>query len=403
MASEPLLRGALEAALFSPTPWLTAAASLVLLHLLLILCVEVNWRKTPDLGIVAPLSEARPSVCVVVPARNEEANIGACLDGILAQDYAPLSVRVVDDCSTDGTAAEVQKRAKADPRLQLVRGTEPPEGWIGKTHAIHQGTLDVEPDFFLFVDADLVMAPGCLANAVATAEARGADLLTTVPRLDAIGAWELAVQPLIAQLIAALLDVQKLHDPTEKLASANGPFMLFRTSAYRAIGGHEAVRAEVVEDLRLAERIKAQGYRLLYTRAVHQASLRMYGGLSSLVEGWSKNFHEALGPHQWTAPLAALALITVFGGPLLLSFACVALLAAGVLVATPLTITAAAAPAAVVWSGRWHLHHRYRVPAGRAYLQPLGAVVIAWILIRSVRARRRGESITWRGRAIGGR
>jgi hypothetical protein len=128
----------------------------------------------------------------------------------------------------------------------------------------------------------------------------------------------------------------------------------------------------------------------------------MYGGLSSLVAGWSKNLHEALGPHQWTAPLAALGLVTIFGGPFLLSFAWVALIATGLVPATPVSIAAATAPAAVVWFGRWHLYHRYRVPAGRAYLQPLGALVVAWILIRSVRARRRGEFIAWRGRLVGG-
>jgi hypothetical protein len=165
--------------------------------------------------------------------------------------------------------------------------------------------------------------------------------------------------------------------------------MLFRRSAYEQIGGHEAVRAEVVEDRALAEAVKAAGLRLALVRGVELASLRMYDSLGAIVRGWSKNFHVALGGATWAAPLAAAALLLVFAGPYLLPIA-------AALAGAPRAAAVGLGAAAVAVVARLDLARRYGVSARAPWLAPLGAAVVALIMLRSVLP----VAMEWKGRPI---
>ncbi|MSP59864.1 MAG: glycosyltransferase [Myxococcales bacterium] len=361
-------------------------------QLLSALAVWWNHLHTPDVALGAPVNEA-PPLLVIVPARNEEHNIAACVASLLASDYPRLLVRVVDDGSTDRTVERARAAAADDPRFDLLPAGDLPPGWLGKNHALWVGarapSATSEPPWVLFLDADLRVAPTCLARAVAAAERTSADLFTMMPRLEMVSFWEVAAQVLMAQLIVAWLPAKELNDPRHRRAAAIGPFMLFRRTAYERIGGHEAVHGEVVEDLRLAERVKGAGLRLVYMRGIAEATVRMYDSLPAIVRGWSKNFHVALGRARFTAPLVAAGLLFFFAGPWLLGPIAAA---SG---AWPAAMVGLAA-AAVAALGRIDLASRYGITARAPWLAPLGAVVVAWIVLASVLRRR----IEWKGRPV---
>jgi cellulose synthase/poly-beta-1,6-N-acetylglucosamine synthase-like glycosyltransferase len=350
-----------------------------------------NHSHTPPLDD-APPSAREPSLLVVVPARDEEGNIGACVRALLASRLTRLRVRVVDDGSSDRTAAIARAIAEGDPRLEVVEAGPLPDGWRGKNHAAWIGARGAAEDFVLFADADLRVGPDCLARALATAQRAGADLLCLVPRMVTIGFWEEVVQALVAQLIVVWLPAADVNDPAKRRAAGTGPFMLFRRGAYERIGGHEAIRGEPIDDLRLAERVKHAGLRLLLARGVDHASVRMYDSLRAIVDGWSKNFHVALGPAPWAAPLLAAALLLVYGGAWL-----VGPIALGLGDGRAAMVGFGAAAAAAL--ARIDLARRYRITARRCWLAPLGAAVVAWILVRAGWRVMRRRPILWKGRA----
>jgi chlorobactene glucosyltransferase len=364
-------------------------ALLVVGQLCALFALLFNRAHTKELDAPA---DRGTRLTVIVPARNEENNIGECLRALLASEYSALSVVVVDDSSSDRTAEIARELASRDARLQLVAAGALPAGWLGKNHALFVGTRGVTSDFLLFVDADLRVAPDCIARAVCTAERSGADLLCLVPATDSRSFWEDVVQSLIVQLICTVLPAREINNPDKPHAAGTGPFLLFRRSAYERIGGHEAVRDQVVEDLRLAEEIKKNGQRLLLTRS-RSARLRMYDSLHSIVAGWSKNFHVALGRAQWAAPLVGAALIFFYTGPLV---ATTLSLVRGDAVATGL----AGCALALQLGGRVAFAVGYGAHLRRVLWMPFGALIVAWILVRSAVLQRAGATLEWKGRTV---
>ncbi|MFO0574164.1 MAG: glycosyltransferase [Polyangia bacterium] len=365
-------------------------------HAAMALLLAWNRARTSRLPAAgASALPSPPSVLAVVPARNEEANIGDCVRHLLAQDYPNLRVRVVDDHSTDRTAAVVSELAARDPRLELLHAPELPPGWLGKPHALHAGTRDATADYLWFVDADLRAGPQALRRCIARAEADRAGLLTLVPTLVAESFWERAAQPVVAMLLFALIDPVRARDPRSDFAVGMGPFMLFRRSAYDAIGGHESVATEVVEDLRLAQRIKRAKLGLSYVQGVDCVRLRMYDSLQALVGGWRKNFHIALGPLVGLGPLLALVLLGVFALPTVaLGTGVVDSLLAGAV--TPLLELGALCFGAD-YLARASLRLNYGVTLRG--VRALGAAVVAYILAASAWRALTGQPVTWRGRS----
>lgn len=363
-------------------------------HLLIALLLLWNRLRTPALRDAPPPPAPPPSVLVVIPARNEEANIGACVRSVLAQRYERLRVRVVDDHSTDGTAAQVRALCAGpagDDRLELMAAPDLPPGWLGKPHALHAGTRDATADYLLFLDADMRLRPEALGKAVAAAAGAGAGLLTVVPRLLVETFWERAVQPVVASLLFALLDPVRVRDPRSTFASANGPFLLFRRDAYERIGGHAAVAGEVVEDLRLAQRIKQAGLGLAYVHGVDLCEIRMYDSLRAILAGWSKNFHVALGRAQVVAPLGSLLIALCFALPALGLWA-------GVLLRDPELCLVGGLAYGADLLGRLSLSANYGVRFGG--MRALGGLMVAYILSRSAYRAARGQKVMWRGRPV---
>ena len=366
---------------------------------LFVLWTPALLRQRPRIAAYAPPAEdAAPLVSIIVPARNEAHNIAQCVSTLLDSAYARREIIVVDDGSVDGTGDIARALAeRSDGAVQVIDGAPLPEGWFGKPWACWQGYRASRGEVLLFVDADARQEPELIGHAVGALEAERADLVTVLPRQRLRSFWERAVMP---QLLLAIMMrypsagwVNRSRRPRDVIA--NGQFIMVRRSAYEEVGGHEAVRHEVAEDLRLAQHFVAQGKKLFLAHASELMETRMYRSLGEIVEGWTKNL--ALGGRHvvepWLAPLApwlaAAALLLFWCAPPL------------VLAAWPLGFVSGRAG---VWAGGatalsllgWTMAYAgLRVRPTNAPLYPLGAAIAAWIFVRSAL---RGGRVRWKGR-----
>ena len=260
--------------------------------------VTRETRATPKLDRRSPgVGTNAAKVSILVPAKDEAAGIGLCLDALLAQDHPNFEALVIDDRSADGTAEVVGRRASADPRLKLLSIKDLPPGWTGKTHALHWGQQHADGAWLLFVDADTTAHPHCVSAAVRHAEDAGIDLLTALPAIEVGSFWAGVAQPFLGVTLAFLLPPTAVNDPRNaRAAFANGQFILIRRTAYDRIGGHEAVRGKFVEDIHLGRRTRAAGLALRLALAPDLLRVRMYSSVSGIVKGWSRILYAAEEP-----------------------------------------------------------------------------------------------------------
>ena len=235
-----------------------------------------------------------PSVCVVVAARNESEGLASCLRSLLAQDHPELSVRVIDDRSEDDTFDIAQRFARSDPRVSTVRIDALPPRWMGKSHALWQGTSDIDTDWLLFTDVDCKLKHHAVVRAIDEALVRNVRFLSLWPQQSAGGFWEHATIPLCGGIIALWFGSQRVNDPDSRLAFANGQFILVERTAYEQIRGHEAVRSAIIEDIPLAEHAKKSNVACWVASGRNLVSVRMYDNYASIVNGWARIYVGAL-------------------------------------------------------------------------------------------------------------
>lgn len=233
-----------------------------------------------------PLSVAqRPTVSVIVPARNEEACLRACLESLVAQVGIEFELIVVDDGSTDNTRAI----AESFPGVKVIEPGPLPAGWSGKNNAVTAGAEQARGEWLLFTDADTVHRPGSLARAVAEATAQKAYLLSYSPEQDVQSFWEKAIMPVIFAELAETYPPSEVSQPSSTIAAANGQYLLITRAAYEAVGGHAAVAGELLEDVALARLVKQSGHKLVFRFGGDAVCTRMYRTFAQLREGWTKN------------------------------------------------------------------------------------------------------------------
>jgi len=361
-------------------------------------------QATPTLKPLDPKrfvqSEAR--VCALVPARDEEQNIEACLRSLMAQSHERLRILVVDDRSEDATAEVVRRLMREADRLDLLQAPEPPAGWMGKCHALHLGAEHVagDADWLWFVDADTLHHVDSLSASLGEAERVSADLISLVPHLEGRSFWERLVQPSVAALIAMFHRPSRVNDPKRPEAFANGQFILTRVAAYRAVGGHASVAGKVLEDVELAKCFQESGRRIHLAIGRDLFSTRMYSGLGSLVNGWTKNLYllvQAGLARAWFAVIFSMVLSTwpaVFG-----------IWAAGAFLTghrpwPGWALAALLGTYAMVLSFQILLRAFNRWYPAYAPLAPLANLVVAIILLRSAWRHRHGQGVTWKGRKV---
>lgn len=280
------------------------------------LWLVVGNRRLEFLRDEAPLpGDDLPSLSVVIPARNEERKIESALRSVLGQDYPGMQVVVVDDRSTDGTGAILDRMAGAEPGLEIVHLTELPEGWLGKANALHRGARRAEGELLLFTDADVVMAPDAVRRAASHLTRRGLDHLTAVPDLEMPGALLEAATGTFKLLFGIYFRPWEARDPESPKYVGTGAFNLVRTEAYRSVGGHEPISLRPADDLKLGRMLKEAGWRQAAALGTGLLSVEWYASLGGLVRGLEKNAFSVAGYSVLRVAIATAGLLLFMTWP----------------------------------------------------------------------------------------
>lgn len=335
-----------------------------------------------------------PRMSILVAAKDEEANIEACIRSMFAQTYPNLEIICVDDRSSDETPAILRRLATEDDRLKFTSIASLPDGWFGKNNAMHQAVEMATGEWLCFTDADCILgSPHSLATSMKHALDVGAEFLSILPEHEVLSRWERIVQPACSAVM--MLWFSPIAVNRGKVAYANGAFMLMQRSCYEAIGGHAAVRAEVNEDIHLARRARASGQRLVVTSARGLYTVRMYDSFARIWSGWTRIFVGSFA-NTWQIVRAAIVLLYFTFLPWAALVACALAPDWGwgswhglAWVATASCVIQIAAMAFFYRLGR--------IPVRYVLLYPLGGVIALAALVNATKCATAGGSFTWRG------
>ena len=397
------------------------------------------WRTDIRLPSVGPPS-AWPSVAIVVPARDEADILAETLPTLLAQDYpGPARVILVDDRSTDGTAARARRLARAHPSaglpLSVVAGAERPAGWAGKLWAVEQGVRTAtgaagadpgpgpgpgpakgtarpstttaapfpnafpNPVYLLLTDADISHGPHSLRGLVAWAEADRLDQVSLMARLRTVTGWERLIIPAFVYFFAELYPFRWVNRPDRRTAAAAGGCVLVRTSALDRAGGVTSVRGAVIDDVSLARALARSGSRLWLGLADDNAagdgvvSVRSYPRLGDLWDMVARSAFTELRCSTFLLVGAIIGLAVTFAGP-------PAAVVVGLVAGIPLVAAAGAGAWLLMAATYLPMLRYYRQPAWRAVTLPVVAGLYAAMTVTSAWRHRRG-GVTWKGRSYG--
>jgi glycosyltransferase involved in cell wall biosynthesis len=397
-------------------------------------------------------NDSNPVVSVIVPARNEEANLAACLQSLIAQTGIDYEIIVIDDDSSDrtveiarsfigrqgittdastsddatrnattgkGTASSralpERQGAREDdasallgnagasiahgaagvparPSVIVISAPSLPENWIGKNNAMASGAKIAKSKWLLFTDADTVHKVGSLARAVAEAEEHGAALLSYSPEQDVHTFWEKAVMPVIFAELATIYPPEAVNDPASPIAAANGQYLMISREAYDAVGGHSAVANDLLEDVGMARLVKSSGRKIFFRYGGDAVRTRMYRSFTQMKEGWTKNL-TLLFPRP-----VALALLRAAEFVLILANVVIAVWA-GLSGRSNLTIQTAIL-AFILAGWFWLRVRKAHFPMSSNFFAVLGLPLFSAFLLRSVRSHRL-STVAWKGREYG--
>ena len=266
------------------------------------------WRNLGQYLPPPPLDRAsRPGCSVLIPARNEEANIEAAVRSVLENVEVNVEVLVADDHSTDATAIVVQQLGAADPRVRLIQVPALPPGWCGKQHACEMLARHASHSIVLFMDADVRLSPDAINRMVAFMVGADADLISGVPRQVTRSFSEKLLVPLIHFVLLGFLPIKRMRrNRGVSFAAGCGQLFMARLSAYRASGGHGALRASLHDGLHLPRAFRAAGFRTDLCDATQVATCRMYSSHAQVWRGLARNAHEALGSPGLIGPATVL-------------------------------------------------------------------------------------------------
>jgi chlorobactene glucosyltransferase len=334
-----------------------------------------------------------PMVSVLLPARNEEASIAACVRSLADQHYAPFEVLVLDDRSDDATPAVLAALAARHPVVRVLTNDAPAGGLSGKNGACDELARHARGDLLFFTDADTVHAPETLRGLVTALCGEGADMLTGFPR-QALGTWgERLLVPFFAWASLCFTPLVLAYRlPWPALSTAVGQAMLFRRAAYQVVGGHAALGDAVNDDLLLACAVKSAGLRWRLVRVADLIACRMYRGGWHAVEGFTKNYFAVFGSRVVPTVLAFGWLVHMAWTPVL----GLARWALGLAAPEPAGLLACLGVGLLAWAAPYG---ELRVPVGLAVLYPLTVLGSAVVALRSLVLAVTGR-LTWKGRAL---
>lgn len=336
-----------------------------------------------------------PLVSAIVPARNEEANIAGAVESLVAQTV-PVEVIVVNDGSTDRTGEVLAELGQRLPQLRVVEVGELPAGWTGKSYAVAKGVEQARAPWLLLTDVDVRHQPGAVESGLEVARQTGAAMVSFSPDQELRTWWERATIPFVYCRLAEEYPYERVSNLRDPLAAANGQWLLVSRLAYEAVGGHAAVKEEVLEDVALARLLKRSGCRLHFARGVGLARTRMYRSIEEMWQGWVKNLFLLFDCRKGTVAgaVAGAALDTLVWVFLLLALW-------GWGQGWPVSHWILAPLVAIL--GWRHLRYaqalrRHRYPLGCVLYYTLGSVLFAALMVDSATKYLSGEPLKWKGR-----
>jgi len=367
-----------------------------------------NFRQLPRLAktMNQPTQNALPFISVIVPTRNEAFRVEPCIKSLKAQTYPNLEILIIDD-STDMTPHIISDIIQNDTRFRIIKQEPLPSGWIGKPHALHQGSKQAKGDWLLFIDADTSHDPQLITQAINYALKNSIDLLSLVPHHRCESFWEKVVQPIPLGLIPAIAPLAKVNKPNSKVVVAFGPFMLIRRTVYDKVGGYETIKGRIADDAEMAKLIKQSEYRVGLANAQELMSIRMYQKFADIWEGWSKNIFLGLVQKRGIARKGSRLLVAIIG-------------ALGIfwLMVLPFLSTLITLVVSVLFSSAWQglfffslflfllsiviqgcIQYYYRIGDPKfAFLSFLGGLVTIGIFLNSAIKSLSGSGVAWKGR-----
>jgi glycosyltransferase involved in cell wall biosynthesis len=339
-----------------------------------------EWNRTPS---------GSPRVSIIVPARNEEADIERSLTRLLELDYDNYEVIAVNDRSTDRTG-EIMVRVAAHPaangRLLVIHHRELPAGWLGKTHAMWTATNEAQGDWLLFTDADVRFKPESVRRALAYAEAEHADHLVLFPQMIMKRPGEYMMIAFFQTMFVFGHRPWKVADPKSRDHMGVGAFNLIRRSTYAAVGTYEALRMEVLDDMKLGKVVKNAGFAQRNVFGADLISIRWANGARGVVDNLTKNFFAVLSFQWWRALISAFGLVFLNLMPFL-----------GLWLAhgwARLPYAVALVSMFLIYVG---MSWRSKVPAYYFLLHPVSTALFVYTLLRSMFHALWNDGIIWRG------
>lgn len=290
------------------------------MNLIFFMLVIYNFFTAPRISESLNKNRSEDFISVLIPARNEESNIGRCINTVREQSHENLEILVLDDQSTDRTNEIVEELTRKDSRVKLIIGRELPKDWLGKNWACHQLAEYAKGNLFLFIDADVELRPHAIESALNFFKEMNVQLLSVFPSQKINSVSTYIVTPLMNWLLLNFLPLIFVRrKENNSFVAANGQFMLFDASVYKIVGGHQSVKDKVVEDMELARKIKSANLKMVTALGDKMIYCKMYSSLSESFNGFTKNFFAGFGNNIFSfIPLLALILL-VFLAPLVLA------------------------------------------------------------------------------------
>ncbi|GAC1446667.1 MAG: glycosyltransferase family 2 protein [Pyrinomonadaceae bacterium] len=367
----------------------------------------LTWRGMRDADELAPLASDElktsdaPFVSIIVPARNEaHRSLEQSFHSMLVQDYGAFEVVAVNDCSTDATGEILRAIEKTDARVRVIDGTETPGGWLGKPHALNQALDAARGDWVLATDADMIFARSAVRTAMQHVLENHYEALTLLPHVDCLSFWERVFLPVFGWFMLVAAPLERANDPRCKESLGIGGFFLLRRDVLESVGGYAAVRADVTEDLRLAELLKRQGAAIHVKFAQQLIGTRMQTNLREIWEGFSKNLYAGTRFSLARTIAGSVGVMLFAVAPIFVAVICAALSLSGMISQAKQFIL----PCLLIWFTQILtfavINRRWQVPARYAFAVPTGHALFVAILLNSAVRIITGGGVTWKGRKI---
>lgn len=369
---------------------ITAVLLLMLMNYLL---NNLFFKETSRFKLPRDIIDSNPLVSVLIPARNEEKNIRRCLLSILKQDYKNIEILVLNDNSSDNTAGIVKELSEKDRRIKLFTGEKLKKGWMGKNYACHQLSGYASGDYLLFTDADTLHFPDSISSALACLLKYELGALSVFAKQIMVTMHERMMVPFGNYIILCFLPLYLIRKSRNAFfCTAIGQFMFFRKEVYRKIGGHESVKSEVLEDIKLSKQVKKHGYRFMIFDGRNNLYCRMYRSFMEVVRGYSKVLFAAF---DFKIPLISAAIIlisAIFLFPFIM-------FPIGIIFRWPmLMLELIVLQIVIILITKMILAIRFKCKAVDILLHPVSIVYLIIIAVNSILTTMIGTGVNWKGR-----